>query len=100
MTDLGEEVLLGWARDAGGGAQRFTGESIYGRAGAWAMDRLTRGIPVVITYHYTFKGNHLTSELAMVPMGSAPFARLRPADMVDELRSGLVLLGYASIEDG
>lgn len=100
MTDLGEEVLLGWARDAGGGAQRFTGEGIYDRAGAWAMDRLRRGISTVITYHYTFRGNHFTTELAMVPTGSAPFVRLRPADMVDELRSGLVLLVYASTEDG
>ena len=33
-----ESVLLGWARDAGGDSQRFTGDGIYERAGPWSMN--------------------------------------------------------------
>ena len=38
MAETEETVLVGWARDADGGAQRFTGEHIYERVGVWCMD--------------------------------------------------------------
>ena len=49
MSECEETVLLGWTRDADGGAQRFTGDGIYERAGAWCMDRLRRDIPAIAT---------------------------------------------------
>ena len=101
MTEQYEEtVLVGWARDADGDAQRFTGENIYNRAGAWCMDRLRRGIPTVSTYHCVIAGCHFTSELAMVPMASAPIMRLRLPDEAIQLAPDLVLLAYKRAEDG
>ena len=69
MPETEETVLLGWARDADGGSQRFTGERIYERAGVWCMDRLRRGIPTISTWYCTVRGLYFTSELVAVPMG-------------------------------
>ena len=101
MTEQHEEtVLLGWARDADGDARRFTGENIYERAGAWCIDRLRRGIPTVSTYYCMVRGLYFTSELAMLPMASAPIMRLRPPDEVIQLAPDFVLLAYTRAEDG
>ena len=100
MTERQETVLLGWARDAGGDAQRFTGDDIYHRAGVWCMHRLMRGIPAISTFHCFGNGIHFTTELAVVPMASAPFASLRPPDKVNELAPDFVLLAYARARDG
>ena len=51
MGEIEETVLLGWARDAGGG-QRFTGGGIDDRMGLWCMDRLRRGTPTVTVSTY------------------------------------------------
>lgn len=100
MPEYEETVLLGWARDADGGDQRFTGEDIYGRVGIWCMDRLRRGIPTVCTYYCTIKGLHFTSELTAVPMAAAPVMRLRKPDDVVQLGPDFVLLAYKRAEDG
>ena len=34
MPETEKTALVGWARDTDGGAQRFTGDDIYNRAGA------------------------------------------------------------------
>ena len=100
MPETEETVLIGWARDADGGAQRFTGERIYERAGVWCMDRLRRGIPTVSIYYCTVHGLYFTSELAAVPMGSAPFKRMRKPDAMPVLEPGFVLMVYKGLEDG
>ena len=100
MNDQPETVLLGWTRDAGGDAQRFTGEDIYGRAGLWAMDRLRRNIPTISTFYSTVRGLYFASELALVPMASAPALRLRQPDEVTQLAPDFVLLAYKRAEGG
>ena len=99
MPEYEEEVLTGWARDADGSAQRFTGEDIYHRAAVWCMDRLRRGIPAVCTYYCTVRGLYFTSELTVVPMASAPVMRLRQPDEVTALGADFVLLAYKRPED-
>ena len=100
MAEIEETVLVGWARDADGGAQRFTGEDIYNRAGVWCMDRLRRGISTVSTFYCTVYGLHFTSELAVVPMSVSPVMRLRKPDEITQLASDFVLLAYKAAEDG
>ena len=100
MPEIEETVLVGWARDADGGAQRFTGGDVYNRAGVWCMDRLRRGIPTICTYFCTVRGLYFTSELVAVPMGSAPFSRLRRPDAIPVLGEDFVLLVYKGAEDG
>ena len=62
-----ETVLLGWARDADGDSQRFTGDDIYSGAGRWCMDRLRRDIPTVVTYHCRSGNVHFAFSYAMTP---------------------------------
>ena len=100
MTEEQETVLLGWARDAAGGARRFTGDDIYHRAGLWCLDRLARGIPTISTFQWELDGVYVTSELAMVPMASAPILRLQEPDEVTQLAPDFVLLSYKRAEDG
>ena len=100
MPEIEETVLVGWARDADGDAQRFTGERIYERAGVWCMDRLRRGIPTISTWYCTVQGLYFTSELVAVPMGSAPFRRMRQPDEMPVLDPGFVLMVYKGPEDG
>ena len=100
MAETEETVLLGWARDADGDAQRFTGDDIYERVGVWCMDRLRRGIPTISTYYCTVRGLYFTSELATVPMGSAPMLRMRKPDNMPVLGEDFVLLVYKGPEDG
>ena len=95
-----EEVLLGRARDAYGGAHRFTGEDVYERMGVWCMDRLKRGIPTISTYFCTVRGLYFTSELAAVPVGSAPFRRIRRPDAMPVMGEDFVLMIYKGPEDG
>ena len=100
MAEYEETVLIGWARDADGGARQFTGEDIYARAGVWCMDRLRRDIPTVCTYYCTVGGLYFTSELTVVPMASAPVRRLRQPDEVTALGADFVILAYKRPEDG
>ena len=100
MPETEKTVLVGWARDADGGAQRFTCDDIYNRAGAWCMDRLRWGIPNLTTYCCTVRGLYFTSELAAVPMGSAPMLRMRKPDNMLVLGEDFVLLVYKAPEDG
>ena len=100
MTDQPETVLLGWARDADGGAQRFTGEDIYHRAGVWCLDRLARGIPTISTFHWELDGIYVTSDLVILPMASAPIGRLPEPDEVTQLAPDFVLMTYKRAEDG
>ena len=100
MAETEEKVLVGWARDADGGAQRFTGDDIYNRAGVWCMDRLRRGIPTICTYYCTIRGLYFTSELATVPMGTSPMLRMRKPDNMPVLGEDFVLLVYKAPEDG
>ena len=100
MPEIEETVLIGWARDADGDAQRFTGDDIYERVGVWCMDRLRRGIPTISTYFCTVRGLYFTSELAAVPMGSAPMLRMRKPDNIPVLEPGFVLMVYKGPEDG
>ena len=99
MPETEETVLVGWARDAEGGSQRFTGDDIYNRAGVWCMDRLRRGIPTISTYYCTVRGLYFTSELAVVPMASAPMLRMRKPDNMPVLGEDFVLLVYKAPED-
>ena len=99
MPEYEEEVLTGWARDADGRAQRFTGGDIYTRAGVWCMDRLRRGIPTISTYYCTGRGMYFTSQLAVVPMASAPMLRMRKPDNMPVLGEDFVLLAYKKPED-
>ena len=100
MAETEETVLIGWARDADGDAQRFTGDAIYERAGVWCMDRLRRGIPTISTYYCRVGRLHFTSELAAVPMGSAPVMRLRKPDNMPVLGEDFVLMVYKGADDG
>ena len=100
MPETEETVLLGWTRDADGGSQRFTGDAIYERAGVWCMDRLRRGIPTISTWYCTVRGLYFTSELVAVPMGSAPFRRMRQPDEMPVLSEDFVLMVYKGPEDG
>lgn len=100
MPEYEEEVLTGWARDAGGGSRRFTGEDIYHRASVWCMDRLRRGIPTICTYYCTVRGLYFTSELAVVPMASAPVLHMRKPDAMPVLGEDFVLMVYKGPEDG
>ena len=100
MPETEETVLLGWTRDADGDAQRFTGERIYERVGVWCMDRLRRGIPTISTYYCTVRDLYFTSELAAVPMGSAPMLRMRKPDNMPVLGEDFVLMVYKGPEDG
>ena len=72
MTEYQETVLLAWARDADGNAQRFTGAGIYDRAGAWCMDRLRRDIPTISTFYCWAQGHFFTATLAVVPEADRP----------------------------
>ena len=90
MTDQMETVLLGWARDADGGSQRFIGDDIYNRAGHWGMDCIKRDIPVIVTYCCRAPDRHrclyFTNTLAMVPERAVPLrVHLRRPDEVDTL---------------
>ena len=100
MAEIEETVLVGWARDADGGTQRFTGEDIDNRAGVWCMDRLRRGIPTVSTFYCTVHGLHFTSELAVVPMSVSPVMRLRKPDEINQLTDTFVIMAYKRPEDG
>lgn len=100
MPEIEETVLIGWARDADGAAQRFTGGDIYERVSVWCMDRLRRGIPTISTYFCTVRGLYFTSELAAVPMVSAPFKSLRRPDAMPVLEPDFVLMVYKGPEDG
>ena len=100
MAEIEETVLVGWTRDADGGARRFTGEDIYSRAGVWCVDRLRRGIPTISTSYCTVYGLHFTSELAVVPMSVAPVMRQRKPDEITQLAEDFVLLAYKRPEDG
>lgn len=100
MAETEETVLLCWARDADGDAQRFTGEGIYRRAGVWCMDRLRRGIPTISTYYCRVGRLYFTSELAAVPMAVTPVMRLRRPDEITALGADMVLLAYKRPEDG
>ena len=101
MTEQHEEtVLLSWARDADGDAQRFTGENIYHRAATWCLDRLVRGIPTISTFHWRIHGMCVTSELVIVPMGSAPIMRMPEPDELTQLAPDFVLMTYKRAEDG
>ena len=94
-----ETVLLGWARDADGGCQRFTGDDIYSGAGRWCMDRLRRDIPTVVTYHCRAGRAHFAVSIAMVPERAIPLGvRLRRPDETVTL-GDLVLLAYKAAED-
>ena len=100
QTEQMETVLLAWARDADGDAQRFTGEDIYERVGVWCMQRLRRGIPTIATYHCRLRGHHFTNTLVMVPDRAVPLGvRLRHPGEVDTL-GDWVLLAYKAAEDG
>ena len=105
MTEHQETVLLAWARDADGDAQRFTGDDIYQRVGAWCMDRLWRDIPTIATYHCRMGGHYFTNTIIMVPEMAVPLGvRLRRPDEVDTLGgegvTPWVLLAYKRTEDG
>ena len=85
MTEQTATVLLGWARDADGGCQRFTGEDIFPRAGEWCRDRLARNIPVLVTYQYRLRQSHFTIGMGIVPNAAVPMlVDLRKPDKVDE----------------
>ena len=104
MTEYQETVLLAWARDADGDAQRFTGDGIYDRAGAWCMDRLRRDIPTISTFYCWAEGHFFTATLAMVPERIVPFrVRLRRPDETVTLGGDGVrpwsLLAYKTAED-
>ena len=99
MPETEETVLIGWARDADRDAQRFTGDAIYERTDVWCMDRLRRGIPTISTYFCTVRCLYFTSEMAAVPMGSAPMLRLHRPDEVTALGADFVLLAYKRPED-
>ena len=79
MTEQQETVLLGWARDADGAAQRFTGVDIYTRVGVWCMQRLRRDTPTVATYYCRVGGHYFTISIAMVPERAIPRGRPAPA---------------------
>ena len=64
------------------------------------MDCLKRGIPAISTYFCTVRGLYFTSELAAVPMGSAPVMRLRRPDAMPVLGEDFVLIIYKGPEDG
>ena len=105
MAETEETVLTGWARDADGGARRFTGDDIYGRAGVWCMDRLRRGIPTICTYYCRINGLYFTCELAAVPeMALRLGVRLRKPDALAPIKSAdgapWTLLVYKAAEDG
>ena len=105
MPETEETVLIGWPRDAGGGAQRFTSDDIYGRAGVWCMDRLRQGIPAIRTYYCRGSGSYFTSELAAVPeMVLRLRMRLRKHDAVAPIKSASgapwPLPVYKTAEDG
>ncbi len=94
-----ETVLLGWARDADGDSQRFTGDDIYNRAGRWCMDRLCRSIPTVVTYHCRAGRAHVAVSIAMVPERAVPLGvRLRRPDETVTL-GDWVLLAYKMPEE-
>ena len=59
-----------------------------------------RGIPTISTFHWEIDGIYVTSELVMLPMSSAPIARLRPPDKVAELAPDFLLPAYTRAEDG
>ena len=104
MTEQQETVLLGWARDADGAAQRFTGVDIYTRVGVWCMQRLRRDTPTVATYYCRVGGHYFTITVAMVPERAIPLGvRLRHPDEVDTLGGEDValwtLLAYKTPED-
>ena len=108
MEEQQETVLLAWGWTADGQCQRFTGEDINNRAGRWGMDRLRRGIPVIITYYGKAPGRggwlYFTWALALVPHQAVPLGvRLNRPDEVDTLNVDgprpRVLLAYKRPED-
>ena len=101
MPETEETVLLGWTRDAGTAAHSGSPASASTkRAGVWCMDRLRRGIPTISTWYCTVRGLYFTSELVAVPMGSAPFKRMRQPDEMPVLAEDFVLMVYKGPEDG
>ncbi len=96
--------MLGWARDAGGGCQRFTGERICKRAGRWRIDRLQRDIPTIATYYCRVGRYHFANIIAMVTERAVSLGvRLRQPDETDALSADgsrpWVLLAYKGAED-
>ena len=99
MTELAGTALLGWARDADGHCQRFTGDDIFQRAGTWCRDRLIRDIPVIVTYHCRLRQSDFTIAMSIVPDAAVPMlVYLRQPDKVDE-RARQTWLVYEHLAD-
>lgn len=104
MAEVQETVLVCWARDADGGAERFTGDAIYARAGVWCMDRLRRDIPTISTFYCRTGRLYFTVSLAVVPERAVPvLLRLRRPDEVTirarDSDKPWALLAYKTFED-
>ena len=85
MSPDGMMVLLGWARDADGDCQQFTGDRIHQRAGEWCHDRLTRNIPVLVTYLCRIRQTDVTIGMGIVPDAVVPMLTyLREPDYLDD----------------
>ena len=105
MSPDGMMVLLGWARDADGDCQQFTGDRIHQRAGEWCHDRLTRNIPVLVTYLCRIRQTDVTIGMGIVPDAVVPMltylreARLSWTTMVETGLSLSTWLVYDHSED-